>query len=171
MKYEKDIILFISSNIFERMKNCVKNTHPNEAFGLILGPKPREVLLNTKDEFQYHYFGEKFECIESSEKSPVSFLIDNTIKLYEIMDKSMKKYDRRVLSIFHSHPSGNQPSGSDIKNMKFLDSAYKKLYNSSYKLRIGFKNQIWLIMDSSNYDLNGFIYLEGEILQIVVKIK
>ncbi len=153
------------------MKTCVKNAHPNEAFGLVLGPKPKEVLLNNKNDFQYHYFGEKFECIESSEKSPVSFLMDNTIKLYEIMDKSMKKHSRRVLSIFHSHPSGNRPSGSDIRNMKFLDSAYKKLYNSSYNLRIGIKNQIWLIMDSSNYNLNGFIYLEGEIFQIVIKIQ
>jgi hypothetical protein len=33
-----------------------------------------------------------------------------------------------------------------------------------------FKNLIWTIMDAGNNDLNGFIYYNQEILQVVVKI-
>ena len=97
----------------------------------------------------------------SSEKSPVSFLMDNTEELFKIIENAKKKYNRRILSIFHSHPSGAHPSGFDINYMEFLDKFYSKVY----------KNQIWTIMDSSNKDLNGFIYLHDEIMQIAIEIK
>jgi len=45
--------------------------------------------------------------------------------------------------------------------MKFLDEFDNK----------AFKNQIWSIMDASNYKLNSFIYLNKELKQINVKIK
>jgi len=171
MKLEKDLILFLTKEIYERMKNCVRNSSPNEAFGLILGPAPKEIALSSPGEFQYHYIGEIFECIKSSEASPVSFLIDNTPELFKIIESAMKKYNQRLLSIFHSHPSGTHPSGFDLHYMKFLVESYKKLYNSKYKVRVGIKNQIWTIMDGNNFKMNGFIYLEEEIQQIQLIIK
>ena len=169
MKFQKDIILFIDKDILSRIKKCVEISSPNEAFGLILGPQPKEISLGSSKGFQYHYHGEKFECIESNEKSSVSFIMDNTSKLFEVLDSAMKKYNRRVLSIFHSHPSGAHPSGFDINYMKFLAESHDKVYNSAYRVRIGIKNQIWTIMDSTSQDLNGFIYLKDELMQISVK--
>ncbi len=171
MKFQKDIILFIESKILETISRCVDNSNPNEAFGLILGPQPKEIPLEFDEGFQYHYYGEKFECIESSEKSPVSFLMDNTIKLFEIFEEAILKYNLRVLSIFHSHPSGAHPSGFDINYMKFLNESHDKVYNSVYNVRIGFKNQIWTIMDSDNKELNGFIYINEELIQISIRVK
>ena len=49
----------------------------------------------------------------------------------------------------------------DLENMKYLDEFDNK----------AFKNQIWSIMDASNYNLNSFIYLNKEIKQINVKIQ
>ncbi|KKM05436.1 hypothetical protein LCGC14_1754160 [marine sediment metagenome] len=161
----------MDKGILDRIISCVENSYPDEAFGLILGPQPKEISLGISEEFQYHYIGEKFECVESSEKSPVSFLMNDTIKLFEIFENAIKKYNRRVISIFHSHPSGARPSGFDINYMKFLDESYSKIYNSAYKAKMGIKNQIWTIMDSSNKDLNGFIYLHDELMQIAIEIK
>ncbi len=171
MKFQKDIILIITKGIFDKIIRCVEITYPNEAFGLILGSQPKEISLRFPNEFQYRYTANNFECIESSEKSPVSFLMENTTKLFSIWEEAIKKYNFRVLSIFHSHPYGAHPSGFDINYMKFLDDSYSKVYNSSYKAKIGVKNQIWTIMDASNKDLNGFIYLHNELMQIAIEIK
>jgi len=160
MKFQKDITLFIDSKILETISRCVDNSYPNEAFGLILGPQPKEIQLDFDEGFQYHNYGEKFECIESSEKSPVSFLMDNTEELFKIHENAKNKYNRRVLSIFHSHPSGAYPSGIDRNYMKILDESYSKVY----------KNQIWTIMDASNKDLNGFIYFHDELMKISLEI-
>ena len=41
----------------------------------------------------------------------------------------------------------------------------KLLYKSELKQ---FKNQIWTIMDSQNKQINGFIYLNDELMQIKI---
>ncbi len=171
MKFQKDIIFYINPEIYENLKVCVQNASPNEAFGLVLGPQPKEIALNNPDEFQYHYFAEILECVKSDQSSPVNFLMENIEELYRIIKNANEKYNRRVLSIFHSHPAGSHPSGFDINYMEYLDNFYKTVLNSSLMTKIPIKNQIWTIMDGSNFEMNGYIYLEKEIQQIQLKIK
>ncbi|MBD3255836.1 MAG: hypothetical protein GF383_12135 [Candidatus Lokiarchaeota archaeon] len=168
MKFERDLILIIDNKIFEKMKNCVESAQPNEAFGLILGPNPKEIPLEPPGEFQYKYLGKRFECIESNKKSPVSFFVNNTEKLYKIINKANKKSNIRVLSIFHSHPSGAYPSSVDQNYMKFLDKIGDKKYSGKKIAKI-FKNQIWTIMDAISKELNGFILLNGILMQIKIQ--
>ena len=156
MKFEKDIILLINQDLINKLKICVDNARPNEACGFIFG-KIKEINLN--NDFQYHYLTQKFYCIESSEKSPVAFLISNFEKFNEIFEEASQKFNLQLISIFHSHPAGAYPSGVDRSNMIFLDSCGIN----------AFKSQIWTIMDASNYELNGFLYLNEDLLQIDVK--
>jgi len=158
IKYEEDIILFLNSETLEQFKMCVNKARPNEACGLVFG----EINENrVSGGFQYHYFAKKFNCIESSKKSSVEFLIGNPEELNQIFYEASQKYKLRLISIFHSHPSGAHPSGFDLENMKYLDEFDNK----------AFRNQIWSIMDASNYNLNSFIYLNKELKQINVKIQ
>ncbi len=171
MKKQGDIILIIKQPIFESLKLCVQKAYPNESFGLIFGSKPKEIPLKNPGEFQYYYIAEVFECIQSDRSSPVDFLMENIEELYRVINNANKKHNARVLSIFHSHPSGSYPSGFDINYMKFLDDFYRKVLNSPIPIKMPIKNQIWTIMDGSNFDINGFIYLENEIQQIQLRIE
>ncbi|MHA1527065.1 MAG: Mov34/MPN/PAD-1 family protein [Promethearchaeota archaeon] len=155
MEFEDDIKIIALPDIFEKLKTCVKYASPNEACGLVFG-SIKEVKTNQG--YEYHYIGQMFECIESSNKSTVAFLMDNIEELNKLYQKAAQKYDMRLVSIFHSHPGGAFPSGIDRHNMEHLNN---------FK---GFKNLIWTIMDAGNNDLNGFIYYNQEILQVVVKI-
>ena len=137
-------------------KICIKKASPYEACGLIFGDI-REINIS-EEGFQYHYIGQIFECIESTKKSTVAFLIDNIEELNKIYQNAAKKYNMRLISIFHSHPGGTYPSGEDTKNMKYLEG---------FK---AFKNLIWTIMNAENYDLNGFIYFNNEFWQIAIEV-
>ncbi len=157
MKFERDIKFFLTQEIFEQLKACVNNARPNEACGFIFG-KVEEI--NKDGDFEYHYIAQKFYCIESTEKSPVAFLISNTEKLNEVFLEASKEHALQLVSIFHSHPGGAHPSGVDANNMQFLNEQPIK----------AFKSQIWTIMDASNYNLNGFIFLNDKLLQIDVSL-
>ena len=155
MEFQKDIKIIINEEIFEKLVLCVKNASPYEACGLIFG-EIEEVKV--EEGFQYHYIGQMFECIESTKKSTVSFLIDNIEELNEIYQTAARKYNKRLVSIFHSHPGGAHPSGVDNRNMKHLND-FKP-----------FRNLIWTIMSASNKKLNGFIYFNMEFFQVKIKI-
>lgn len=157
MKFENDIKIALDQKIIDDMKNCVKKAKPNEACGLIFGSIEE---VNGDNGFQYHYIGRKFNCFESDRKSPVAFLIQNIEKLNEIFLEASQKYNLRLISIFHSHPAGSHPSGVDERNMKYLDDCGNK----------AFKNQIWTIMNGSNFNLNGFIYFNKVFMQVEVKL-
>ena len=159
MKFEKDIKLRIPEEIYNKMIECVRNAHPNEACGLLFGKK-REIGIQ-ENEFVYEYLGSKFICIESDEKSPIAFLIKNEEKLNEIFIEAYKDFNMKLISIFHSHPLGNHPSRTDIKNMKMLDKSNLKSY----------KYSIWSIMDSTNNSINGFMYYNDNLVQIDIKIE
>jgi len=161
LKVEKDIILFVNLDVLDEIKRCVKKAYPNEACGLIFGTILEKKKLNSENEYSYHYYGYKFECIESSRKSPVAFLMDDYNKLVEISSKYSNDYNYQLLSIVHSHPGSAYPSGIDIPYMK-----------SYYKSGISkFKYLIWTIMDRNSEELNGFIYIFDELKQISVKIR
>ncbi len=155
MKLLEDIKFIIDDKILKKLTKCVKNASPYEACGLIFGEINEKKV---EDGFQYHYLGQRFECIKSTNKSTVAFLIDNIEELNELYKTAAEKYNKRLISIFHSHPAGSSPSGVDTDNMKHLNE---------FKL---FKNLIWTIMSAGNYDLNGFIYLNEEFFQILVEI-
>ncbi|MFX1408954.1 MAG: Mov34/MPN/PAD-1 family protein [Promethearchaeota archaeon] len=157
IKFEKDIKLVLNHVLFNQLKECVKNASPNEACGLLFG-EVKEIEYN--GEYHYYYVGKKFNCIESSKKSPVSFLMDNLEELNKLFQEAFQKYNLRLISIFHSHPSGTYPSETDLKNMRFLDNCGNR----------AFKNQIWTIMNAKSENLNGFILFKNEYLQIDIEI-
>ncbi|MFW9999177.1 MAG: Mov34/MPN/PAD-1 family protein [Candidatus Hodarchaeota archaeon] len=158
MKYEKDIILFINKELLTEIYTCVEKALPNEACGLIFGKIQEHQKLPNKNEYSYYYHSYKFECIESSLKSPVAFLMDDYEKLIEISRKHSKNL--QLLSIFHSHPSSAYPSGIDIPYMKYY-------YISGINK---FKHLIWTIIDAKSQELNGFIIIFNELKQISIEI-
>ncbi|NVM37525.1 MAG: Mov34/MPN/PAD-1 family protein [Candidatus Lokiarchaeota archaeon] len=161
MKVEKDIILFVNLEVLDEIKQCVKKAYPNEACGLIFGTILEQKKSNSENDYSYHYCGYKFECFESTHKSPVAFLMDDYNKLIEISRTYSKEYNYQLLSIFHSHPGSVYPSGVDIP---YIEGYYKSGVSK-------FKHLIWTIMNASNEELNGFIYIFDELKQISVKIR
>ena len=154
----------LNSSIVEKLRNCVDLASPNECCGLIFG-SIEEISLN--NDYSYHYNGKRARCIPSDEKTPISFLMKNMELLNQIIIEELQFEPNKsqLLSIFHSHPSGNNPSSVDINNMIYLDhfGEERKKYMSR-----AFKNLIWLIIDAKNYDINGFIYFEKKIQEIDV---
>jgi len=157
MRFEKDIILLINNEIQNQLKACVRNANPNEACGLIFGNITQVKNPEKENDYFYQYLAKKFECIESDHKSPIAFLIDQEEKLNDIYKTAKLKYNLNLISIFHSHPAGNHPSSTDLKNMEHLD-----FFKS-------FKRQIWTIMDAKKGKMKGFMYLNGEFIQVDVK--
>ncbi len=158
MQIEKDIILFVNVEVLEDIKLCVMKAKPNEACGLIFGKIEEQKKSNSKDEFFYHFYGIKFECIESSHKSPIAFLMDDYNKLIEISSTYSKEYNYQLISIFHSHPGSAYPSGIDIP---YMEGYYKSGVSK-------FKHLIWTIMNANSEKLNGFIYIFNELKQIQI---
>ncbi len=68
----------------------------------------------------------------------------------------MKNENLKLIAILHSHPAGTTPSSTDKHNMKYY-------HNSSLKK---FTHLIWIIVDSRNKKMNGFIYLNNKLTQI-----
>ncbi|MFX1355843.1 MAG: Mov34/MPN/PAD-1 family protein [Promethearchaeota archaeon] len=171
MKFQNDIELILSKEIFQELKQCVEKARPNEACGIVFGHIKQEKKKEGLDDFHYLYIGEKFGCIKSDKRSTVSFLIENIEKLHETIQNMIGELSidtkMRLISIFHSHPSGSYPSNVDLNNMKFLDNFSSVDHNFVSK---AFKNLIWSIMDSISFEINCFIYLESELLKVNVKI-
>lgn len=157
IQLQKDIRIKIGNNILEQLKLCVENAYPNESCGLLFGVIEE---IEYSGDFQYVFTSKRFHCIESDQKSPVAFLISNMEKMNEIFKTAAQKYNLRLISIFHSHPSGSYPSNVDYKNMKFLNGFSNK----------AFRNQIWLIMSARDHNLNGFIYYRDKLKQVIVDI-
>ncbi|KKL25118.1 hypothetical protein LCGC14_2408510, partial [marine sediment metagenome] len=109
MKFEIDIKIVIDQEILAKLKTCVKNASPNEACGLIFGTI-KQVQITDSEKNEIHYIGKQFNCIESNEKSTVSFLINDIEKLNAIFKKAAQQNNMRMVSIFHSHPYGAYPS-------------------------------------------------------------
>ncbi|TFF97681.1 MAG: hypothetical protein EU547_03655 [Promethearchaeota archaeon] len=160
MREEKDIKLIISHEILNQMSICVENASPHEACGFIFGKVQEIENLDQEDDYFYHYIAKEFECIESNKKSPVAFIMNNEEKLNELYMKARENEELNLISIFHSHPSGNFPSGTDERNMKRLNN--RKLITA---------NAIWVIMDASNKEVNSFLLLNDDLLHVDTLIK
>lgn len=171
IKLENDIILVIPKDILENLKRCVDDASPNEACGIIFGDIKQFKKKNVgENNFIYHYQISDFACIQSDKKSTISFLIENIEKLHQIIQEKIRELNlesnKRLISIFHSHPSGAHPSTTDLNQMEFLDRFSRTNHQFVSK---AFKNLVWLIMDGSSYDLKGFLYLNDEYFQIKVE--
>jgi proteasome lid subunit RPN8/RPN11 len=172
IEYLDDIKLVLTQDHLNQLKACVQNAYPNEACGILVGDIVQVPNQELKNDYLYQYIANKFNCIKSDRKSAVSFLIENIEELHQVILKTRSELDikerMRLISIFHSHPSGNHPSMTDIENMKFLN----EFSNIDHKfISKAFKNLIWSIMDGSSYELNGFIYLNHSLYQIEIKVK
>jgi len=169
IQFEDDIKLVLSREIIEQLRICVNNSHPNEACGIIFGEITQIVKRDRNNDFIYYYRGTNFECIQSERKSTVAFLIENIEKLHEIIQSKVQQLNlkgkNRLISIFHSHPSGSYPSSLDLNQMKFLDSFSSVMHRFTSK---AFKNLVWTIMDGITYELRGFIYINPKFFQIEV---
>ena len=154
MRFEKDIVFYVSNTIVEKIDTCIKLASPNEASGYIIGNI--QEVNNNKDNFSYNYHSSSFHCIESSIGSTVSFILDNDQKMLELSEYLMKNENLKLIAILHSHPAGTTPSSTDKKNMKYY-------HNSGLKK---FAHLIWIIVDSRNKEMNGFIYLNNKLTQI-----
>jgi proteasome lid subunit RPN8/RPN11 len=163
MKLVKDIKLLIKKEIYEDIMECVNKAFPNEACGIVFGKKKEISNPSKQGDYFYHYEGEIFRCFESDRKSPVAFLMENVEVLNKIYQEVQKEHQLKMICIFHSHPSGNYPSGIDTKNMKRLDEF--KIEYAGRKDKNPFKNAIWVIMDASTKEMKSFLYFKGEVVQ------
>jgi proteasome lid subunit RPN8/RPN11 len=157
MRFEKDIVFHISNTIAEKIDTCIKLASPNEASGYILGNIQEN---NNNGDFNYNYYSVSFYCIESSIGSTVSFILDNDQKMLELSEHLMKNENLKLIAILHSHPVGTTPSSTDKHNMKYY-------HNSGLKK---FAHLIWIIVDSQNKEMNGFIYLSNKLTQIKLRV-
>ena len=153
MRFEKDIVFCINNNLVEKIGNCIKLASPNEASGYVLGNIQE---INNNGDFNYNYFSSSFQCIESTKGSEISFFLDNEQKMLELQEHLIKNENLKLIAILHSHPSGTTPSSTDKHYMKHY-------HNSGFK---NFAHLIWIIVDSQNKDMNGFIYLSNKLTQI-----
>jgi proteasome lid subunit RPN8/RPN11 len=172
IEHQPDISLSMDKSLLKELKLCVQKASPNEACGILFGEINQIPNKELKDDYIYKYTAHKFSCIPSDKSSMVAFLIENTEILHQTIVKAMSELgiaeQNRLISIFHSHPSGNMPSITDIDNMMFLN----KFSNMQIKfVSKAFKNLIWLIMDGSSYEINGFIYLNSKLYQIGIEIQ
>ncbi len=161
LKYEKDIILLIKRKILENIIRCVEKATPNEACGLIFGKIEEKKIPNREDQYSYYYYAYKFECIESTHKNPVAFLMDDYKILVNLSNLYSKNFNYQMFSIFHSHPGSAHPSGVDIPYME-------NYYRSE---RSKFKHIIWTIMNAESKELNGFIFIDNELNKIEIEIR
>ncbi len=157
MKFEEDITFVIGRSLIRKINKCIENSHPNEACGFISGEIQE---INNNGDFRYAYYSKIFYCIESSKSSPVAFLLANDQKILELSNNISNDKKLKLLAIFHSHPAGAKPSSFDKKCMKYY-------HNCGIKK---FTHLIWIIVDSRNKEVNGFIYLDNILTQIKIEV-
>jgi len=156
MRLEKDIVFIMGRGLIRKINKCIENAYPNEACGYIFGEIQE---INNNGDFKYTYHSKIFHCIESSKSSPVAFLLDNDQKILEISNNISNDKELKLLAIFHSHPAGANPSSVDKKCMKHYHNCGIKNFN----------HLVWIIVDSRNKDVNGFIYLYNKLTQIKIE--
>ena len=157
MRFEKDIIFVLSKDIFGKINKCIEESAPNEACGFLFGEIDE---IDNQGDFNYIYRSKLIQCIESSTTSPVSFSVDNDDQILEISNITIQNKELKLIAVFHSHPAGAYPSNVDKKSMKYY-------HNCGIKK---FTHLVWIIVDSRNKIVNGFIYLGNKLTQIRVEL-
>ena len=100
--------LFIPHDLLHKIITHCRSVHPHEACGLLAG-KGRVV--------------EKMYEMTNIEHSNVSYVMDPG-EQFRVM-KELRKEDRDILAIYHSHPhSAAYPSAKDVELAFYPDSVY-----------------------------------------------
>ncbi|MHA1459987.1 MAG: Mov34/MPN/PAD-1 family protein [Promethearchaeota archaeon] len=157
MRLEKDIVFKVGRDITRKIDKCIEKAYPNEACGFLFGNIGE---INNNGDFNYTYYSKIFQCIESSKLSSVAFLLDNDQKILELSNNITHDKKLQLLAIFHSHPTGANPSSIDKKCMKHYHNCGVKNFN----------HLVWIIVGSRNKDINGFIYLDNNLTQIKIEV-
>lgn len=117
-------IMLTKEQINEMKKHIITN-RPHEACGLIIGS-----IKNTTA------VGEEILKMKNVRHSKVEFYMDPT-ELYNAYMYAEEK-GKEIVSIFHSHPGGTNPSNHDLKNMRLnpyvwiIFDMYKLTYEAFY---------------------------------------
>ena len=95
----------IKKEMLDEIKKHVLESKPFEVCGLIIGTIRNETAIS-----------EKVIRIKNVKSSSVEFLMDpnELYKAYMLAEKLGKE----VVGVYHSHPSGNNPSLHDLTNME-----------------------------------------------------
>ncbi|MCP4761723.1 MAG: hypothetical protein GY870_08075 [archaeon] len=152
MKQEKNIVMSIKKELYEKLKQISANSYPNESCALIFGTITKK---KSENYVKYSYNSVKIDKFESSKPDPYSFIIED----YELLGQKWIKAQEeglKLISIFHSHPSGAFPSNIDKKYMKQMGKAYP--------------NIIWTIYGNESRELNGFILIKKNFFQCGINI-
>ncbi len=157
MKVNNQIQLVLRKDVISLLLACVRDSHPNEACGLIFG-RINELTNINDDGYKYKFISSTFKSFDSDNKSIVAFLMKDEEKLYTILKNNIKN-EVRLISIFHSHPGRAYPSKKDINSMIFLDKCGIKT----------FKNQIWTIMNAKTKYIKGYLYFQKKLYRVKVK--
>jgi proteasome lid subunit RPN8/RPN11 len=157
MRFENDIIFILSKEVIGKINKCIEKSSPNEACGFLFGEIDE---IDKQGDFKYIYHSKLIQCIESSITSPVSFSVDNDDQILEISSIMIKNKGLKLIAVFHSHPAGAFPSYIDKKSMKHY-------HNCGIKK---FTHLVWIIVDSRNKNVNGFIYLDNKLTQIRIEL-
>lgn len=149
MKVSKTRQIVLNEDQFITLKKISKTALPNESAALIFGE-----IKTAKNELVY--IGQKIEAVDSTTPSPVAFLIGDLEHLYSLWSKAQDQ-GYRLLSIFHSHPSGAWPSGTDKRYMKNIDLVYPGI--------------IWIIYGNGDDEFKAFIYQNQKFHRVNLKTK
>lgn len=185
---EDNIIIKLQNRHYDKLVIIAEKAYPNECIALLFGNITIEGV-NQK----YIYDVKKIDEFQSSEPSPVAFLIGD----YEILAQKWFKAQQlglKLICVYHSHPSTAYPSGMDKTYMKQLDKLNEAQKKLEYKLNIDKElefikpenkkkekeikdqnkledlNIIWVIYGNRTKELNAFILHKGSVYQCIVKV-
>lgn len=115
--------LHIPRRYLEELRTKAKKTRSEETCGLLFGHEERESFVVIE-----------FKILPNIDHSTVHFTID-PMTLYETLINAEER-GLSLVAIFHSHPMGAVPSGTDKKYMKFWPVPWLILSKTSNKFGV-----------------------------------
>jgi proteasome lid subunit RPN8/RPN11 len=130
--------LHVPRRYLEKLRTASKEAQSEETCGLLFGHKDEDSFVVME-----------FKILQNIDRSIVRFTID-PMTLYETLIDAEKR-GLSLVAIFHSHPMGAVPSGTDKKYMRFWPVP-------------------WLILSKTNNKFGVFISDEDTYQRIKMKI-
>ncbi|MHA1338680.1 MAG: Mov34/MPN/PAD-1 family protein [Promethearchaeota archaeon] len=157
--------LILSQDKINQFKKIAKNAYPNESAALGFGIVEKSQII-PNDNFtnqsrknskkKIYYIIKKIEEFESSVPSPVYFLLDDVELLYKKWLNAQEE-GLKLICIFHSHPAGTSPSGTDISYMANISKLYPYI--------------IWLIYGNKSQKFKAYIMYNSNVYEVAIKIE
>lgn len=136
------------------MQECARLAKPFEGCALLFGSKVPGIN-SVGGTTTVTYVVERVDCIPSATPSLVSFVIEDYatfLERWKLADTKGYKF----LGVFHSHPAPAEPSGTDLKNMRWMDEN-------------NFKFAIWVIQSLiQKQTTNAFIYMHNQVFRVPI---